>query len=313
MKQEEVDFSLTGLIGDTPLIRLDGLEKELKGKVRLFGKADFLNPGGSSKDRAALYMIQEAEERGLLGEGSVIIEPTSGNTGIALAYIGKHKGYRVILTMPSSMSIERRELLKAYGAELVLTEPEKGMEGAIIEALRLKEEIKNSYMPNQFENMANVRAHYETTGPEIYKALRGEVNGFIAGIGTGGTISGTGKFLKEMNRRIEIIGIEPFNSQAILKGEKGPHKLQGIGAGFIPPILNKDVIDRIVPVKDEEGFSGTRLLLEKESLLCGISSGASVFAALKVLGDRKYEGGTFVIFLHDRGERYLSSEVFKEG
>ena len=313
MMQNAPDNSVLGLIGGTPLIRLSELEKEVKGKVRLFGKADFLNPGGSSKDRAALYMIEEAESLGLLKKNSIIIEPTSGNTGISLSYIGKKKGYRVILTMPSSMSLERRELLQAYGADLVLTDKDKGMEGAIEEALRLKASTENSFMPNQFENMANVKAHYETTGPEIYKALKGEITGFISGIGTGGTITGTGKYLKSMNEDIEIIGIEPYNSQAIKKGEKGSHNLQGIGAGFVPPILDRNVITDLVPVKDEEGFLGARLLLEKESLLCGISTGANVFAALKILKDKRYEGGTFVIFLHDRGERYLSLDVFKKG
>ena len=302
--------SVTELIGRTPLLEVKNLEKELNLQARVLVKLEYFNPAGSVKDRAALQMITEAEENGTLKQGSAIIEPTSGNTGIGLASIAASRGYRAIFVMPETMSIERRKLLKGYGAEIVLTEGAKGMKGAIAKAKELEQEIENAVILGQFVNTANPRAHEKTTGPEIWEDTQGQVDLFVAGVGTGGTITGTGAYLKSVNPSIEIVAVEPASS-AVLSGEKpGPHGLQGIGAGFVPDVLNTSVYDRISKVKEQEAYKASRLLAEKEGVLVGISSGAALSVALLEAGKEENRGKTIVALLPDTGERYLSTPLF---
>lgn len=304
--------NITELIGRTPLVELNNISKEAGLKNPILAKVEFFNPGGSVKDRIAFAMLTEARKQGLVNDETVIIEPTSGNTGIGLASIGASMGLRVILTMPETMSVERRNLLKAYGAELILTDGASGMKGAIAKAEELAKDFENSFIPAQFDNTANVQAHYTTTGPEIYADTEGEVDIFIAGIGTGGTITGTGSFLKEKNESVQIIAVEPENS-AVLSGEKpGPHKLQGLGAGFVPSILQTDLYDEVIRITDAEAFEIGRKLAQNEGLLVGVSSGAAVAAALKVAQRPENEGKTIVVVLPDTGERYLSTPMFNE-
>lgn len=302
--------SVTELIGRTPLLEVKNLEKELNLQARVLVKLEYFNPAGSVKDRAALQMITEAEENGTLKPGSAIIEPTSGNTGIGLASIAASRGYRAIFVMPETMSIERRKLLKGYGAEIVLTEGAKGMKGAIAKAKELEQEIENAVILGQFVNTANPRAHEKTTGPEIWEDTQGQVDLFVAGVGTGGTITGTGAYLKSVNPSIEIVAVEPASS-AVLSGENpGPHGLQGIGAGFVPDVLNTSVYDRISKVKEQESYKASRLLAEKEGVLVGISSGAALSVALLEAGKEENRGKTIVALLPDTGERYLSTPLF---
>lgn len=302
--------SVTELIGRTPLLEVKNLEKELNLQARVLVKLEYFNPAGSVKDRAALQMITEEEENGTLKPGSAIIEPTSGNTGIGLASIAASRGYRAIFVMPETMSIERRKLLKGYGAEIVLTEGAKGMKGAIAKAKELEQEIENAVILGQFVNTANPRAHEKTTGPEIWKDTQGQVDLFVAGVGTGGTITGTGAYLKSVNPSIEIVAVEPASS-AVLSGENpGPHGLQGIGAGFVPDVLNTSVYDRISKVKEQEAYKASRLLAEKEGVLVGISSGAALSVALLEAGKEENRGKTIVALLPDTGERYLSTPLF---
>ena len=302
--------SVTELIGRTPLLEVKNLEKELNLQARVLVKLEYFNPAGSVKDRAALQMITEAEENGTLKPGSAIIEPTSGNTGIGLASIAASRGYRAIFVMPETMSIERRKLLKGYGAEIVLTEGAKGMKGAIAKAKELEQEIENAVILGQFVNTANPRAHEKTTGPEIWKDTQGQVDLFVAGVGTGGTITGTGAYLKSVNPSIEIVAVEPASS-AVLSGENpGPHGLQGIGAGFVPDVLNTSVYDRISKVKEQQAYKASRLLAEKEGVLVGISSGAALSVALFEAGKEENRGKTIVALLPDTGERYLSTPLF---
>lgn len=302
--------SVTELIGRTPLLEVKNLEKELNLQARVLVKLEYFNPAGSVKDRAALQMITEAEENGTLKQGSAIIEPTSGNTGIGLASIAASRGYRAIFVMPETMSIERRKLLKGYGAEIVLTEGAKGMKGAIAKAKELEQEIENAVILGQFVNTANPRAHEKTTGPEIWEDTQGQVDLFVAGVGTGGTITGTGAYLKSVNPSIEIVAVEPASS-AVLSGENpGPHGLQGIGAGFVPDVLNTSVYDRISKVKEQQAYKASRLLAEKEGVLVGISSGAALSVALLEAGKEENRGKTIVALLPDTGERYLSTPLF---
>lgn len=302
--------SVTELIGRTPLLEVKNLEKELNLQARVLVKLEYFNPAGSVKDRAALQMITEAEENGTLKQGSAIIEPTSGNTGIGLASIAASRGYRAIFVIPETMSIERRKLLKGYGAEIVLTEGAKGMKGAIAKAKELEQEIENAVILGQFVNTANPRAHEKTTGPEIWEDTQGQVDLFVAGVGTGGTITGTGAYLKSVNPSIEIVAVEPASS-AVLSGENpGPHGLQGIGAGFVPDVLNTSVYDRISKVKEQEAYKASRLLAEKEGVLVGISSGAALSVALLEAGKEENRGKTIVALLPDTGERYLSTPLF---
>ena len=302
--------SVTELIGRTPLLEVKNLEKELNLQARVLVKLEYFNPAGSVKDRAALQMITEAEENGTLKQGSAIIEPTSGNTGIGLASIAASRGYRAIFVMPETMSIERRKLLKGYGAEIVLTEGAKVMKGAIEKAKELEQEIENAVILGQFVNTANPRAHEKTTGPEIWEDTQGQVDLFVAGVGTGGTITGTGAYLKSVNPSIEIVAVEPASS-AVLSGENpGPHGLQGIGAGFVPDVLNTSVYDRISKVKEQEAYKASRLLAEKEGVLVGISSGAALSVALLEAGKEENRGKTIVALLPDTGERYLSTPLF---
>ena len=302
--------SVTELIGRTPLLEVKNLEKELNLQARVLVKLEYFNPAGSVKDRAALQMITEAEENGTLKPGSASIEPTSGNTGIGLASIAASRGYRAIFVMPETMSIERRKLLKGYGAEIVLTEGAKGMKGAIAKAKELEQEIENAVILGQFVNTANPRAHEKTTGPEIWEDTQGQVDLFVAGVGTGGTITGTGAYLKSVNPSIEIVAVEPASS-AVLSGENpGPHGLQGIGAGFVPDVLNTSVYDRISKVKEQEAYKASRLLAEKEGVLVGISSGAALSVALLEAGKEENRGKTIVALLPDTGERYLSTPLF---
>ncbi|MFQ7832039.1 MAG: cysteine synthase A [Mediterraneibacter gnavus] len=302
--------SVTELIGRTPLLEVKNLEKELNLQARVLVKLEYFNPAGSVKDRAALQMITEAEENGTLKPGSAIIEPTSGNTGIGLASIAASRGYRAIFVMPETMSIERRKLLKGYGAEIVLTEGAKGMKGAIEKAKELEQEIENAVILGQFVNTANPRAHEKTTGTEIWEDTQGQVDLFVAGVGTGGTITGTGAYLKSVNPSIEIVAVEPASS-AVLSGENpGPHGLQGIGAGFVPDVLNTSVYDRISKVKEQQAYKASRLLAEKEGVLVGISSGAALSVALLEAGKEENRGKTIVALLPDTGERYLSTPLF---
>ncbi|MCL2579022.1 MAG: cysteine synthase A [Oscillospiraceae bacterium] len=303
--------NLTDLIGKTPLLELGGYTKQQKIGATLLAKLEFYNPAGSVKDRVAKAMIEQAEQSGELGPESVIVEPTSGNTGIGLAAVAAARGYRVILTMPETMSIERRKMLSAYGAELVLTEGAKGMRGAIEKAQALAGEIPGAVLPGQFTNLANPAAHRATTGPEIWEDTDGKVDVFVAGVGTGGTITGAGEYLKSKNPKLEIIAVEPFDSPVLSQGKAGPHKIQGIGAGFIPEILNTGVYDKVVKVKSEDAFQTGRELARTEGILVGISSGAAVWAAGRLAKEPGYAGKTFVVVLPDGGERYLSTPLFE--
>lgn len=304
--------SLSELIGNTPLLELTNFNKRNNLKAAVVAKLEYFNPAGSIKDRIAIAMIKDAEEKGLLKPGSVIIEPTSGNTGIGLASVAAARGYKVILTMPETMSIERRNLLKAYGAELVLTEGAKGMKGAIAKADELAKEIPNSFIPGQFVNPANPAVHRAATGPEIWNDTDGKVDIFVAGIGTGGTITGVGEYLKSKNPNIKVVAVEPASSPVLSEGKAGPHKIQGIGAGFVPDTLNTLVYDEIITVENEEAYEAGRELSRTEGLLVGISSGAAVFAAVKLAKRPENEGKIIVVILPDTGERYLSTPLFSE-
>ena len=302
--------SVEELIGRTPMVELSNLEDKLKLDVTLLAKVEALNPGGSAKDRVAKRMVEDAEKAGILKAGATIIEPTSGNTGIGLAVMAAARGYRAIIVMPDSMSMERRLLMTAFGAELVLTEGAKGMSGAIERAEELAKEIPNSFIPGQFDNPSNPAAHYETTGPEIWEDTDGKVDIFVAGIGTGGTLSGTGKFLKEQNPDIKIIGVEPASSPLLTKGEAGPHGLMGMGANFVPATLDKEIYDEVLTVTEEEAYEAGRLIARNEGLLVGISSGAALHAALGVAKRPENKGKNIVVLLPDTGDRYLSTPMF---
>ena len=303
---------ITDLIGKTPLLELKNHEEANNLEAKVVGKLEYFNPAGSVKDRIAKAMIDEAEARGILKEGAVIIEPTSGNTGIGLAAVASSRGYRIILTMPETMSVERRNLLKAYGAELVLTEGAKGMKGAIAKADELAKEIPDSFIPSQFTNLANPKAHLSSTGPEIWEDTDGKVDIFVAGVGTGGTVSGVGEYLKSKNPDVKVVAVEPATSPVLSKGTPGPHKIQGIGAGFVPDTLNTEIYDEIITVENEEAFATGRSLAKNEGLLVGISSGAAVFAATQLAKRPENKGKTIVALLPDTGERYLSTPMFTE-
>lgn len=304
--------SVTELIGNTPLLRLGNFEHSCGGNAAVLAKLEYFNPAGSVKDRVAVSMINDAERRGLIRKGSVIIEPTSGNTGIGLAAVAAARGYSVILTMPDTMSIERRSLLSAYGAEIVLTEGKKGMTGAIEKARELAAEIPDSFIPEQFSNPANPRAHIETTGPEIWRDTDGKVDIFVAGAGTGGTVSGTGRFLKSQNPDIKIVAVEPATSPVLSGGDAGAHGLQGIGAGFVPENFDRTVVDEIFTVTDEQAYSTARFLAEHEGVLTGITSGAAVFAAGELSKKSENTGKNIVVLLPDTGERYLSTPAYSD-
>lgn len=300
------------LVGNTPLVEVKNIEEELGLEARILVKLEYFNPAGSVKDRIAKAMIEDAEEKGLLKEGSVIIEPTSGNTGIGLASIAAVKGYRIILTMPETMSVERRNILKAYGAEIVLTEGAKGMKGAIEKADELAKEIPGSYIPGQFVNPANPEVHRKTTGPEIWKDTDGEVDLFIAGVGTGGTLTGVGEYLKSQNPDVKIVALEPASSPVLSTGKGGPHKIQGIGAGFVPDVLNTTVYDEIFTVENDDAFATGKLLAKKEGILVGISSGAALYGAIELAKRPENKGKTIVALLPDTGDRYYSTPLFME-
>ncbi len=304
--------SAAGLIGRTPLLELTNLEKKYGLKARILAKLEYLNPAGSVKDRIALAMIEDAEKKGLLTPQSVIIEPTSGNTGIGLASVAAARGYRIIIVMPDSMSVERRQLMKAYGAELVLTPGAQGMKGAIAKADELAAEIPHSFIPGQFVNPANPEAHYTTTGPEIWEDTDGTVDAFVAGVGTGGTITGIGRYLREKNPAVHIVAVEPKTSAVLSTGVAGKHGIQGIGAGFVPAVLDTGVYDEIIPVADEDAFATGRLVGKNEGVLVGISSGAAVWAALQLAQRPEMAGKTIVVLLPDTGDRYLSGPMFAE-
>ena len=300
-----------GLIGNTPLVEVTNIEKELGLKARVLVKLEYFNPAGSVKDRIAKAMIEDAEKKGILKEGSVIIEPTSGNTGIGLASIAAAKGYRIILTMPETMSVERRNILKAYGAEIVLTSGAKGMKGAIAKANELSEEIEGSFIPGQFVNSANPAIHKATTGPEIWNDTDGEVDIFIAGVGTGGTVTGIGEYIKEQNPDVKVIAIEPTTSPVLSQGHGGAHKIQGIGAGFVPEVLNTKIYDEAFPVENEKAFEYGKELAKAEGIITGISSGAALYAAVEVAKRPENEGKTIVVLLPDNGDRYYSTALFQ--
>lgn len=300
------------LIGKTPLLELTHIEKALDLKATVLAKLEYFNPAGSVKDRIAKAMIDDAEASRKLNPGSVIIEPTSGNTGIGLAAVAAARGYRIIIVMPETMSVERRQLMKAYGAELILTEGSRGMKGAIAKAEELAKEIPNSFIPGQFVNPANPKAHRETTGPEIYEDTDGAVDIFVAGVGTGGTVTGVGEYLKSRNPHIKIVAVEPASSAVLSTGVSGPHKIQGIGAGFIPDVLNTHIYDEIIPVSNEDAFATGKLIGKSEGVLVGISSGASAFAAIELAKRPENEGKTIVVLLPDTGDRYLSTPLFAE-
>ena len=303
---------ITDLIGGTPLLELTNYEKANELNAKIYAKLEYFNPAGSVKDRIAKAMLDDAEEKGLLKPGAVIIEPTSGNTGIGLASVAASRGYKVILTMPETMSVERRNLLKAYGAELVLTEGAKGMAGAIAKAKELAEQTPNSYIPSQFTNPANPAVHLKTTGPEIWADTDGKVDIFVAGVGTGGTLSGVGAYLKSQNPNVKVVAVEPATSPVLSGGKAGPHKIQGIGAGFVPDTLNTDIYDEILPVQNEDAFATGRALARSEGVLVGISSGAAVFAAARLAKRPENAGKVIVALLPDTGERYLSTPMFAD-
>ena len=300
------------LIGRTPLLELTHLEQEYGLKAKLYAKLEYFNPAGSVKDRVAKMMLDDAEKEGKLTKDSVIIEPTSGNTGIGLASVAAARGYRIIIVMPDTMSVERRQLMKAYGAELVLSEGAKGMKGAIAKANELAEEISNSFIPGQFVNPSNPKAHYETTGPEIWEDTEGKVDYFVAGVGTGGTVTGVGKYLKEKNPAVKVVAVEPATSAVLSTGVAGAHKIQGIGAGFVPEILDTTIYDEIIPVANEDAFALGKKIGTSEGVLVGISSGAAVWAALEVAKRPENEGRNIVVLLPDTGDRYLSTPLFAE-
>ena len=301
-----------GLIGNTPLVEVENIEKELNLPATLLVKLEYLNPAGSVKDRIAKAMIEDAEEKGILKKGSVIIEPTSGNTGIGLAAIAAVKGYRIILTMPETMSIERRNILKAYGAEIVLTEGARGMKGAIEKADELAKEIPDSFIPGQFVNPANAAMHRKTTGPEIYKDTDGAVDIFVAGVGTGGTLTGVGEYLKSVKPEVQVVAVEPAGSPVLSGGGAGAHKLQGIGAGFVPEVLNTEIYDEVMPIDNDVAFDMAKLLAKKEGVLVGISSGAALYAATQLAKRPENKGKTIVALLPDSGDRYYSTPLFME-
>ena len=303
--------SVAELVGNTPLLELKNIENKFNLKARLLAKLEYFNPAGSVKDRVALSMICDMEEKGILNSNSVIIEPTSGNTGIGLAAVGAARGYRVIIVMPDSMSVERQKLMSAYGAELVLTTGAKGMSGAIEKAEQLNKEIPNSIIAGQFTNPANPKAHFETTGPEIYRDTDGDIDIFVSSIGTGGTITGTGEYLKSQNENVKVIGVEPASSPLLTKGVAGPHKIQGIGANFVPDVLNQEILDEIIAISDEDAFEYGRIIGKTEGVLVGISSGAALCAAIEVAKREENAGKTIVVLLPDTGDRYLSTEMFK--
>lgn len=303
---------ITDLIGGTPLLELTNYEKANELNAKIYAKLEYFNPAGSVKDRIAKAMLDDAEEKGLLKPGAVIIEPTSGNTGIGLASVAASRGYKVILTMPETMSVERRNLLKAYGAELVLTEGAEGMPGAIAKAKELAEQTPNSYIPSQFTNPANPAVHLKTTGPEIWADTDGKVDIFVAGVGTGGTLSGVGAYLKSQNPNVKVVAVEPATSPVLSGGKAGPHKIQGIGAGFVPDTLNTDIYDEILPVQNEDAFATGRALARSEGVLVGISSGAAVFAAAQLAKRPENAGKVIVALLPDTGERYLSTPMFAD-
>ena len=300
------------LIGHTPLLRLSNIEKELSLKSEIIAKLEYLNPAGSVKDRAALYMIDDAEKSGRLKAGSTIIEPTSGNTGIGLCAVAAARGYRAIIVMPDSMSLERQLTMKAYGAELVLTNGKLGMKGAIEKAEELAREIPGSIVAGQFSNPANAKAHFETTGPEIYEDTDGEIDIFVAGVGTGGTITGCGQYLKKQNENIKIVAVEPESSPYLSKGESGAHGIQGIGAGFVPEVLDTKIYDEIITVSDDDAYKFGRLIAKKEGIMVGISSGAALAAAVKLASRKENEGKKIVVLLPDTGDRYLSTALYSE-
>ena len=300
------------LIGKTPLLELTHIEKKHSLKAKILAKLEYFNPAGSVKDRIAKAMIDDAEEKGLLKEGSVIIEPTSGNTGIGLASVAAARGYRIIIVMPETMSVERRQLMKAYGAELVLSDGAKGMKGAIAKADELAKETPNSFIPGQFVNPANPKAHFETTGPEIWEDTDGKVDYFVAGVGTGGTITGVGKFLKSKDASVKVVAVEPKTSAVLSTGVAGPHKIQGIGAGFVPDVLDTKVYDEIIPVENEDAFDTGKLVGRSEGVLVGISSGAALWAAIEVAKRPENEGKNIVVLLPDTGDRYLSTPLFAD-
>lgn len=300
------------LIGNTPLVELTKIEKELGLEAKILAKLEYFNPAGSVKDRIAKAMIDDAEKSGKLKPGSVIIEPTSGNTGIGLASVAAARGYRIIIVMPETMSVERRQLMAAYGAELVLTEGAKGMKGAIAKAQELADETENSFIPGQFVNEANPKAHFETTGPEIYEDTDGEVDIFVAGVGTGGTVTGTGQYLKSKKPEVKVVAVEPETSPVLSQGKVGSHKIQGIGAGFVPDVLDTSVYDEIIPVADNDAFETGRLIGRKEGVLVGISSGAAVYAAIQLAKRPENKGKNIVVLLPDTGDRYLSTPLFAQ-
>ncbi len=301
-----------GLIGNTPLVEVVNIEKEKGINATILAKLEYFNPAGSVKDRIAKAMIEDAEEKGLIKEGTTLIEPTSGNTGIGLAAIAASKGYRLIITMPETMSVERRNILKFYGAEIVLTEGTKGMKGAIAKAQELSEEIENSFIPGQFVNPANPAIHKATTGPEIWNDTDGKVDIFVAGVGTGGTVTGVGEYLKEQNPDVKIVAVEPASSPVLSKGTPGPHKIQGIGAGFVPDVLNTDVYDEVFTVDNDSAFATSKLIAKKEGISVGISSGAALYAALELAKRPENQGKTIVALLPDSGDRYYSTPLFNE-
>lgn len=299
-------------IGNTPIVELKEIEKHFGLKAKIFAKLECFNPGGSVKDRVALAMIEDAESKGLINKNTVIIEPTSGNTGIGLALIASLKGYKIQIVMPDTMSIERRQAIQSYGAELVLTDGKLGMKGAIAKANKLAKENPNSFIPSQFTNPANPKAHYQTTGPEIYRDLNGKVDFFVAGVGTGGTVSGAGKFLKEQNPNVKVIAVEPESSPVLTKGVAGPHKIQGIGAGFVPETLDRSVLDEVIPVSNEDAFAYGKLTNNIEDVLVGISSGAALCAAVKLAQRKENEGKVIAVIFPDTGKRYYSTPLFEK-